>query len=1396
MPNERYNLNMKSVSKIKIQLAAIIALIAILLLVSGYFYYQKKKINHEFENYKELHTIGLLKTDQLLFWLNERKTEVSFFSSHLPYFQYISDVVSRNSENAKVFERLNARIIADSGYENIFILNKKLEFLYSYDTGFTYLDTLTQQNVLQVFETGELAIQDFYYCEAHKKLHFELFAPVKDNGQNIIAVVIFRIDPDDFLFPHFSASPISSWSTESYLVKQQGDSVRYLTTLLHTDNSRLQVSVSMENTGVTAVKAVLGTVGMLKGMDYRDEKVFSDAMKVPGTDWYIITEVDQKELYSGFNRQFAWLFGVIALLILLLVSLVSWIYTRRQSGHLKELLEKRSQLFQAQEEYGATLYSIGDGVMTTDRDGKVKNLNPVAEGLTGWKESEARGRPVEEVFNIINEETRASVESPVQRVLHDGRVVGLANQTLLISRNGRETPISDSGSPIRDRDGKLLGVIIVFYDQTKERLHQKLIEIRLRLFEFSIHHTLNEILTQVLDEIGLLLKSPVGCVHLITPGVKKVWMQAWSSHTKSDFCKAGSPGLLLDLDNGDIWADAVLQKKPVIHNDSHSFADKNGMPDGYAEVKRKLVVPVLRGDQVVALMGIMNKPEDYNEKDVEILSFLADISYEIAIQKLKESLLRQSEERFVHLYERAPLGYQSLDENGNFIEINQAWTETLGYSMEEVVGKWFGDFIDQNEVDAFTERFEKFKQNGKIHTEVLMAHKNGSSRLIAFEGKIGYRDDGSVEKTHCILRDITESRLLEEKLKEKERQLSSMVSNLPGFIYRCLDDDNWTMIYISGQCKEITGYEPDDLIHNRIRSFKDIIKQEYHKELRLKEGKVSGNKAFFRHEYEIVTATGETKWVYERGVGVHDKAGRLLFLEGYIEDITERKIAEIQLVESEEKFRLIMDRSVDAILLTQPDGIVLSANKAACKLFGMTEEEIRKAGRAGIVDPDDARVGQLLSQRDKSGFTEGEMNFVRRNGTKLTAEITSSLFKNSKGEIFTSMIIRDISERKKWEEDLLIAKERAEESDRLKSSFLANMSHEIRTPMNGILGFLDVLSTEELDDQSRHEYMEVVNISGQRLLDTINDIIEISKIEAGEQELRKSVVDITETIKYHVNFFKLQAKQKGVELFCTERYSSPKMLVETDKNKLGSILTNLIKNAIKFTAEGTIELGYHVENESLVFFVKDTGCGIPADKFESVFERFVQADMSMSRPYEGSGLGLTIAKAHVNMLGGKIWLESEIGKGSTFYFSIPYKSDHEETIRAVEQIKSPHEYPGEITILIAEDDDTSYRYLEVILKKRNVTLIRVLNGSEAIRVFKENPDISAILMDIKMAGMDGIEATREIRKFDKKVPIIAQSAYVFSDDEEMARQAGCSDYIAKPIKSTELFSILNKYLIH
>ncbi|MEA4936144.1 Sensor histidine kinase RcsC [bioreactor metagenome] len=377
--------------------------------------------------------------------------------------------------------------------------------------------------------------------------------------------------------------------------------------------------------------------------------------------------------------------------------------------------------------------------------------------------------------------------------------------------------------------------------------------------------------------------------------------------------------------------------------------------------------------------------------------------------------------------------------------------------------------------------------------------------------------------------------------------------------------------------------------------------------------------------------------------------------------------------------------------------------------------------------------------------------------------------------------------------ELMVAKQNAEESDRLKTVFLQNISHEIRTPMNGILGFIELLNDEELVEKDKKNYMDIVTKSGQRLLNTINDVIEISKIESGQISLHYSNVNIGEMMTDLYEFFRKQANEKNIRLLYNSNLQEKIPLIETDRSLAEKILVNLLRNAIKFTTEGSVEFGYYREKNDLIFYVNDTGCGIPADRHDAILERFVQSDLNLTRAHEGSGLGLAIAKAYIELLGGKIKLESEENKGSKFYFNIPYIPVKQKENTMVAEKISLVQLNKQITILIAEDDEFSYMYLENILRNDLITIIHTTNGIDAVEIMKSNPDITMILMDIKMPQMNGLVATRHIRDFNRSVPVIAQTAYAFKEDKEEIFESGCTDFITKPINRTELIRLIFKY---
>jgi PAS domain S-box-containing protein len=425
-----------------------------------------------------------------------------------------------------------------------------------------------------------------------------------------------------------------------------------------------------------------------------------------------------------------------------------------------------------------------------------------------------------------------------------------------------------------------------------------------------------------------------------------------------------------------------------------------------------------------------------------------------------------------------------------------------------------------------------------------------------------------------------------------------------------------------------------------------------------------------------------------------------------------------------------------------------------------------------------------------------ELKTVRKDGSNGWMWVRGEALKDTHGKTIGLWgATQDISERKLMEEALIIAKNKAEESDRLKSAFLANMSHEIRTPMNGILGFTELLKEPDLTGPEKEKYIHVIEKSGARMLNIINDIISISKVESGQMEVNLSETNINEQIEYLGTFFKPEAAQKGLGLSFSCSIPGKEAILTTDREKVYAILTNLIKNAIKFTRQGFIEVGCTKRNKYLELFVKDTGIGIPEGQKEIIFERFRQGSDSLTRNYEGAGLGLSISKAYVEILGGKIWVDSEYGKGSAFYFTIPCDAQPEKDVamKPVVSEKKETNPVKNLKILIVDDDEASQMYISLVIQKYSHEIVTAGTGVQAIEICRNNPDIDLILMDIKMPEMDGFEATRTIRKFYHEVIIIAQTAFSLTGDREKALQAGCNDYISKPIKKDELGDMIEKY---
>ncbi len=726
-----------------------------------------------------------------------------------------------------------------------------------------------------------------------------------------------------------------------------------------------------------------------------------------------------------------------------------------------------------------------------------------------------------------------------------------------------------------------------------------------------------------------------------------------------------------------------------------------------------------------------------------------------------------------------------LNKEGCFIEVNRGAELMYGYTKKEIIGKTpaFVSAPGKNDLEAVGRYHQRAYGGETVEFEFWGLRKNGEifpKKVTLYPGT--FRGKKVVIATG---QDISEYKEAESKISESEQRFRLLHEFLPVGI--TLLDERGYIYDVNERFCIVLGYERDELIGKHIQIVSESDIETINLNIRrLLSGEV------LKSVTTALKKDGTREYVLldERRIKLPDGQWGILSIADFITSMVKLRD---QLQESEETYKNLTELLPEAVIV-HSEGKFLFANRAAVEIIGAkTKKDLIGFPVLSIMHPDSTKFAAeriKYMMESKNPVPPAEEKLVRFDGKTIITEISAMpVTYHGKDAILT--VIRDVTKEKEILNALKKAKEKAEESDRLKTAFLQNMSHEIRTPLNAIIGFGDLIATDDVSDSDQiREYGQIIKSNGKRLLELINNILEVSKIESGVTEVKKSPVQLNSLLEEVYKTYRLEAETKGLDFVLKKGIDDFNATFVLDAAKLVQILNNLIGNALKFTKRGSITFGYELTGKMLEFFVSDTGKGISDADKEKIFQRFYQADYSFVRDFEGAGLGLSITQGLIQLIGGEIDVDSVPGKGTVFRFTLPAERYTTPEIKKEEDLKAKGN--AVVNILLAEDDESAARLLEAFLNDKRFFIITARNGAEAVETVKKYPEIDLVLMDVKMPELNGLDATRQIKALRPELPVIATTAYAYENELKMITEAGCDGVVTKPILKNELYKTLQK----
>ena len=812
---------------------------------------------------------------------------------------------------------------------------------------------------------------------------------------------------------------------------------------------------------------------------------------------------------------------------------------------------------------------------------------------------------------------------------------------------------------------------------------------------------------------------------------------------------------------------------------------------------------------------------------------------DVSARKRSEQALRDSEQRFRDMFEYLPIAYQSLDAQGRWLDVNQEMATLLGYeSREQMLGLSFEAHWTRTDC-AFDDCFAEIKKARNFSGELQLRHRDGHRVTVIAHCRTQHDSHDEFLCTHAVLINISErlameqalldlNASLESKVRERTAEIQLLAENASDVVFRACSEGRFE--WVSPSVTALVGWQPEEMVGRPYIDF--AHPDDWPVILDAEQRTQQGERVTF--ELRVSSRDGGFHWVSVSVKAVLGEAGRVEARVGGWRDIQPEVEVRSQLIQSrqqieqalaamtasEARFHAIFAQAPIGIALTgSRSGHIYECNERYAAISGRSVEEMRHADWMQITHPDDIQSDLDHMARLNAGEISGfQMNkrYLRPDGSVVWVRLTVARVHVDPGESPRHLcMVEDITEQRQAEQGLLEAKEVAEQASRAKSAFVANMSHEVRTPMNAVLGFLDILADSGLDARQR-QLVDKVQKSSRALLRILNDILDFSKLDAGAVDLEMAPFELEEVLLDAIDLFALAASAKGVELVLDLPPGLPPRY-RGDALRLGQVLVNLLGNAVKFTAQGSVRLAVRPladgdGPQGLRFEVSDTGIGLTAEQVQRLFQPFVQADSSTTRRFGGTGLGLTIAKRLVELMGGEIGVHSEWGHGATFWFTLALTPDAGSgpaawsaglrrpiaTARLSDAMPDPEQQARllrDVELLLVEDNATNQEVALALLARMGLRVTVASNGREALQKLAERP-YGLVLMDLQMPVMDGFEATAAIRatRWGRDLPIVAMTAAAFAEDRRRVLEAGMNDFVSKPVDPQQLLAVLSRWL--